>query len=90
MSSAKLAQKANFITFSSVAKPQRISFLGTDMITVRKALEEVFGDFPVRVSKKDMNILAGMCAASAAGRQPYEQLCAALEKHGELELGLEC
>lgn len=89
MNNAKLAAKANFITFASVAKPQRISFLGTDISTVREALEEVFGDFPIRVSKKDMNILTGMCAASGEGRKPYEELCGALEKYQELEISLE-
>lgn len=82
-------QKASFIAFASVAKPQRLSFLGTDMRTVRKALEEVYGNFPIRLSKRDANIIAGMCAASGEGRAPYEQLCQALDQFGELELSLE-
>lgn len=89
MNNSKPTQKGNFISYSSVARPQRISFLGTDVNTVKAALAEVFGTFPIRLSKKDSNILAGMCAASGDGRQPYEQLCVAIDHHGELEIVLE-
>lgn len=77
------------ITVRPVALPQRMSFLGTSFKTVSGALAEVFGSFPVRLTREHLSIVHGMAAVAGEGRGPYDQIAAALDKHGDVELGVE-
>lgn len=74
------------IYWAPVSQSVRVSFAGTDQITVAEALEKSFGPFPIRLSIDKFDILRAMGYAAGQGETPYKDIAQALFKFGELEL----
>lgn len=73
-----------------VDEGNRLSFSGTSFNATRTALSGVFGPFPIRLKKEHLPSLHAMMAVAKAngdGHKPYEQLAAALNRWGDLEIG---
>lgn len=56
-----------------------------------KALTKAFGEFPTRLTQKDIPILRGMAAVDGnfGSSNPYEKLVHALTKHNVVEVSVE-
>lgn len=75
------------IMWAPISSPMRLQFSGTSCTDTKAALTEAFGEFPIRLSTGEhLFILRGMNAAAGVGKQPYQQLIAALTQFGNLEL----
>jgi hypothetical protein len=75
------------IALSPIASAMRLQFTGTDVDSVRNALKDAFGPFPIRLSvQNDKDVVRGMVAAAGGGNKPYNQILIALNQFGNLEL----
>ena len=73
------------IEFVPKNSPVRVSFIGTDCVSVAKALEKTFGSFPLQLSRyeHEQSVLA---MHAATGFQVYQELLVGLRTYGEIEV----
>lgn len=79
------------LTWKPLGDGSRLTFQNTSHDQVRAALFQAFGMFPIRLSKAKGDVVALQamyCVANAMGKAgaPYEQLIAALNKYGDVEV----
>jgi len=77
------------MSWRPLTTPRRVTFLGTSFAAVHRALGEVFGGFPIRLSREHIVAIRAMATVAADGREPYDQIAEALAKHGDVEVGVE-
>lgn len=77
------------MSWRPLTTPRRVTFLGTSFAAVHRALADTFGGFPVRLSPEHVVTLRAMAAVAGEGREPYDQIADALQKHGDVEVGVE-
>lgn len=77
------------MSWRPLTSPRRVTFLGTSFPAVSRALTEAFGEFPLRLRPEHRATLKAMAAVADEGREPYDQIADALQKHGDVEVGVE-
>lgn len=77
------------MSWRPLTSPRRVTFLGTSFPAVHRALADVFGEFPIRLTPEHRVTLRAMAAVAGEGREPYDQIADALQKHGDVEVGVE-
>ena len=84
-----LSKRTDFINVYAITEPKRMDFIGTSFAAVTKALNEIWGDFPVRLSEKDLPVIQGIAIATAENGTAWKQIQESLEQYGKVELTLE-
>jgi hypothetical protein len=75
------------IMFVPKSMPVRVSFMGTDCLSVAQALQKTFGPFPIQLARYEHEqALVAMHAAT--GFVVYEELLNGLRTYNEIEVRL--
>jgi len=84
-----MPEKEQQITVAVKQPAQPLSFLGTTFEDTAKALQSVFGTFPIQLNRfEHEQVLAGMAAAAGQGGTPYKQLLDKLKTYENIEVRL--
>lgn len=84
-----LGSPTRYINVSAITEPKRMNFIGTSLTAVQKAVEDIFGKFPVRLEAKDLPVVKGIAIALAENGTAWRQIAESLEQYGKVELSLE-
>jgi hypothetical protein len=77
------------MSWRPLSQHRRVTFLGTSFPAVYRALGDVFGEFPLRLTRDHALTLRAMAAVAGEGREPYDQIAEALVRFSDIEVGVE-
>lgn len=84
-----LAGNRQYINIFAVTEPVRMDFIGTSYDSFAKAAKQIFGEFPIRLSKEHKPTIKAISIVLAENGTAWKQIYDSLEKYGNVELQIE-